>query len=157
MDISNGEGIGISLFVQGCPFRCKGCFNPSTWDFSGGMEWTAHTREKFLELAHADYVRRISILGGEPLCQPNIEDVEDLLKDVKKTYPNKKIWVYTGYRYESICDLSSTILNYIDVIVDGQFEQLKADINYPWAGSTNQRVIDVQRSLRFGKIILYKS
>ena len=102
MDVSNGEGLGVSLFVQGCHFHCRGCFNPETWDFSGGKEWTNEIKNKFLELAGRSYINRISILGGEPLCDENVTDVLLLIKELKTKYPNKNIWLYTGYNFDEI-------------------------------------------------------
>lgn len=165
LDISNGEGVGISLFVQGCHFHCRNCFNPETWDFNRGKEWTAEIRERFIKLADKDYIKRITILGGEPLCDENVNEVALLIRMLKYNYPDKSIWVYTGYKYE---DIKRTIGNMIDtnrlnilirtdVLVDGQYMDELKDYRYPWAGSTNQRVIDVQQSLKEGKIVLYKS
>ena len=165
LDISNGEGVGISLFVQGCHFHCRNCFNPETWDFNRGKEWTAEIRDGFIKLADKDYIKRITILGGEPLCDENVNEVALLIRMLKYNYPDKSIWVYTGYKYE---DIKRTIGNMIDanrlnilirtdVLVDGQYIDEFKDYRYPWAGSTNQRVIDVQQSLKEGKIVLYKS
>lgn len=154
MDISNGEGIGISLFVQGCHFHCRGCFNPETWDFSGGKEWNADVKERFLSLAQKPYVTRISILGGEPLCDENVGKVFDLITDIRKAYPQKSIWVYTGYNFDDITKYGNgteslwrkrldCVLN-ADVVVDGQFQLDKQDLyneKIVFAGSTNQRII----------------
>lgn len=165
LDISNGEGVGISLFVQGCHFHCRNCFNPETWDFNRGKEWTAEIRDRFIKLADKDYIKRITILGGEPLCDENVNEVALLIRMLKYNYPDKSIWVYTGYKYE---DIKRTISNMIDanrlniliqtdVLVDGQYMDELKDYRYSWAGSTNQRVIDVQQSLKENKVVLYKS
>ena len=165
MDISNGQGIGISLFVQGCHFHCQGCFNQETWDFSGGYEWTHEIEDKFVELANKPYIQRISFLGGEPLADENVDTVFHVVQKLKYLYPKKKIWIFTGYTWENI--LHQTLQNSLtrlmtvalsDVVADGQFQIDKQDINHKqvlWVGSSNQRVIDVQKSFKNNKIILY--
>jgi anaerobic ribonucleoside-triphosphate reductase activating protein len=173
MDVSNGEGLGISLFVQGCHFHCRGCFNPETWDFSGGKEWNKQVEQQFLHLASKPYINRISILGGEPLCDENVLYVCDLVDKLKQLYPDKKIWVYTGYKYEDIINLSVPfykqnwndinrikLVHMVDVLVDGQFQLENQDLyneHIVWAGSTNQRVIDIPATLSDGKIHIYNS
>lgn len=164
MDVSNGEGVGVSLFVQGCHFHCKGCFNAETWDFEGGKEWTAEKKETFLKLVSNPHVERVSILGGEPLADENVEDVLNLVLEIHERYPEKKVWIYTGYKYEDLLfdfgSLRRWILPYIDVLVDGPFEIDKRDISgkeIVWAGSTNQRVIDVPSSIENETVVLYKS
>lgn len=162
MDVSNGEGLGVSLFVQGCHFHCRGCFNPETWDFSGGKEWTNEVKNKFLELAGCSYINRISILGGEPLCDENVTDVLLLIKDLKTKYPNKNIWLYTGYNFDEIIKRGNTneqnywkkrfeaVLN-VDMVVDGQFQIENQDLyneKIVFAGSTNQRIINIQDFLK---------
>lgn len=156
MDISNGEGVRVSLFVQGCSFHCKNCFNQETWDFNGGKEFTTSEIQKIIELANKDYIAGLSVLGGEPLHPNNIEAVADVCKSFKKIYPNKTIWLWTGFRYEDILKRENNynILNYIDVLVDGQFEEDKKDLTLKWKGSSNQRVIDCKKSLTENKIIL---
>lgn len=157
MDISNGSGVGVSLFVQGCHFHCKGCFNQETWDFGGGAEWTYEMKQKFIELAGKPYVKRISILGGEPLADENVLEIFSLVLDLKKTYPDKKIWLYTGYTLEEIVKIAKSrecealhrllLLMAIDYLVDGRFELDKQDLfnkEIIFAGSTNQRILDAQ-------------
>lgn len=97
LDISNGEGVGVSLFVQGCPFHCKNCFNSDTWDFNGGKEWTEDTKNKFIELINRPYIKRVSFLGGECLAEQNLDEVLKLVKQIRNSYPDKTIWLYTGY------------------------------------------------------------
>nr|DAT08731.1 MAG TPA: 4Fe-4S single cluster domain protein [Bacteriophage sp.] len=97
LDISNGEGVGVSLFVQGCPFHCFGCFNSDTWDFNGGKEWTEKTKDKFMKLINRPYIKRISFLGGECLAEQNLDEILSLIKQIRNSYPNKTIWLYTGY------------------------------------------------------------
>lgn len=167
MDVSNGSEIGMSLFVQGCHFHCKGCFNQETWDFNGGKEWTEDIENKFIELVNKPYIKRISFLGGEPLADENIATVLKIIKTLKTLYPQKRIWMFTGYTWESILNGSSSnsdifracVLAYIDVLADGRFQIERQDINNKqvlWVGSTNQRVIDVQGSLKNGKLITIK-
>ena len=158
MDISNGRGIGVSLFVQGCRAHCKGCFNAETWCFDGGKEWTDETKQTFLRLASKSYVVRISILGGEPFEPENLDDVIDLLKTVKKMYPDKEVWVYTGHNFDDVmCSDERFALPYIDVLVDGRFVEELKDISLKWCGSSNQHVIDVQKTLATGDMVLYNS
>ena len=161
MDISNGEGIGISLFVQGCHFHCKGCFNPETWDFNGGKEWTNDIEAKFLQLADKPYIKRISILGGEPLAGKNIEGVYALLREIRFKFGDEKvIWLYTGYKWETCYQdilYRRNILRLVDVLVDGQFEIDKQDLynkKIVFAGSTNQRIIYSRKSIEQNKLIL---
>lgn len=174
MDVSNGEGVGISLFVQGCHFHCKGCFNQETWDFNGGKKWTPEIEEQFIQLANKPYIKRISILGGEPLADENVRDVYNLIAQLKGRYPEKKIWLYTGYEWEKIVEESHAIrvengdylsnlyrygaIVFADIVVDGKFQLDKQDLyndNIVFAGSTNQRVIDSGASLSNGRIILH--
>lgn len=156
MDISNGEGIGISLFVQGCHFHCKNCFNPETWDFNGGKEWNEEVKERFIKLANGEHVNRISILGGEPLCQENVETILDLCRELKKLYPQKKIWIYTGYTWEYLVnqDFTKKLLENIDVLVDGPYVDELQDFNLRFRGSSNQRIINVSESLERGEVIM---
>lgn len=171
LDISNGKQVGISLFVQGCDFHCEGCFNTETWDFNGGEEWDDAIKASFLSLANRPFIKRISILGGEPLHSNNVGEVYKLCSEIKETYPNKKIWLYTGYKFEDIwipngcwitqdCnptrDLRNDILKYIDVAVDGQYVHNKRDITLAFRGSSNQRLIDVQKTLQKQEIVLYE-
>lgn len=169
MDISNGEGLGVALFVQGCHFHCKNCFNKETWDFNGGKELTTwDVLELLRPLTNPQYTR-LSILGGEPLASENLSGVSAICKFVKEFMPGKKIWLYTGNKAEDIgLDLyylnsdplanycRKEILPYIDVLVDGQYVDELKDMSYPWAGSTNQRVVDVQKSLERNVVVLWK-
>ena len=171
MDISNGEGIGVALFVQGCHFHCKNCFNQDTWDFNGGTEFTKETKETFLKLMDKPYITRVSFLGGECLVEENLEGIYDLIKDVKKMHPDKKLWMHTGYKWENIfypimtCDLNferdrliklrQEIVKMLDVLVDGRYIHELNDLNLKFRGSSNQRVIDVKKSLEQNKVVLY--
>lgn len=169
MDISNGSGVGISLFTQGCHFHCQGCFNQETWDFNGGYEWTQDIEDKFIELANRPYIQRISFLGGEPLADENVKTVLHIIQRLKNLYPEKKIWIFTGYTWETITKMANysqsnlyrlSAISLADVVADGQFQLDKQDINHKqtlWVGSLNQRVIDVKKSLDTNKIVLLSS
>ncbi len=150
MDISNGPGVRVSIFMQGCEFHCKNCFNPETWDFKEGKEFTEETIEKVLDLSSKDYIVGLSILGGEPMHPVNVEGTTKLAKAFKEKYPNKNIWAWTGFRFENIKD--KEVFKYIDVLVDGQYEDELHDPTLKWRGSSNQRVIDVPKTLKDGKI-----
>ena len=155
MDISNGPGVRVSIFMQGCHFHCKGCFNENTWDFNGGEEYSDETINRVLELSSADYIVGLSILGGEPMHPKNIEGTTKLAKAFKEKYPKKNIWVWSGYLFDK--DLKGKeILNYIDVLVDGTFKIDLFDPTLKWKGSSNQRVIDVKKSLKNKKVVLYE-
>ena len=150
MDISNGPGVRVSIFMQGCSFHCKNCFNKETWDFEGGQEFTDETINKVLELCNKPEVKGLSILGGEPMHPTNIEGTTKLAKAFKEKYPEKTIWTWTGFRYEDIKD--KDVFNYIDVLVDGQYKDELHDPTLKWKGSSNQRVIDIKESKKENKI-----
>lgn len=156
MDISNGEGVRVSLFVQGCSFHCKNCFNPETWDFNKGKEFTTAEIQKIIELANKDYIAGLSVLGGEPLHNNNVDEVFHIVATFKEKFPNKDIWLWTGFKFEDAIKDSKrkSILCNIDVLIDGQFEEDKKDLTLKWRGSSNQRVIDCKKSLAENKIIL---
>ena len=154
MDIADGPGVRVSIFMQGCPFHCKNCFNPETWDFEGGKEFTQETIDKVLELSNKNEVKGLSILGGEPMAPTNVEGTAKLAKAFKEKYPEKNVWAWSGYKYEQIKDIAA--LKYIDVLVDGNYEDELHDPTLKWKGSSNQRVIDVQKSLKNGGITLLK-
>ena len=166
-DICNGKSVGMSLFVTGCPIHCQGCFNSDIWDFDAGKEWTREIEERFVKLAGREYIKRISFLGGSPLCDRNVEDVTLLIERLKYHYPDKKIWVYTGYTWDSITSdvydhgsyqafqFRKEALNYIDVLVDGPFELENKDLSLAFRGSSNQRIIDVPQSLKAGHVVLH--
>ncbi len=153
MDIADGPGIRVSIFMQGCAFNCKNCFNPETHDFNAGEEFTDETIDKVLNLSKDETIKGLSILGGEPMHPKNIEGTTKLAKAFKEKYPNKTVWAWTGFSFDE--DLKDKeVLNYIDVLVDGQY---KDDLHNPklkWKGSSNQRVIDVKQSLKEGKVII---
>ena len=153
MDISNGPGVRVAIFLQGCEFHCKNCFNPETWDFNGGKEeFTDDTIKEVLDLCKEDYIKGLSILGGEPMHPKNIEGTTKLAKAFKERYPNKTLWVWSGFLFDK--DLKDKeVLKYVDTLVDGQFVDELHDFTLKWRGSSNQRVIDVQESLKQGKVI----
>ena len=155
MDIANGPGVRVSIFMQGCTFNCKNCFNPETHDFAGGKEFTDEIINHILELCEPGYIVGLSILGGEPMHPKNIDGTAKLAKAFKERYPNKNIWVWSGFLFDK--DLKDTeAVKYIDVLVDGQYvEELHSPL-LKWCGSSNQRVIDVQKSLSKDKIVLYE-
>ena len=153
MDISNGPGVRVSVFMQGCSFHCTECFNPETWNFTDGKEFTDGTIEKILTLCEKEYIKGLSILGGDPLHPKNIAGTTKLAKAFKNRFKEKSLWIWTGYLYESL--KNKDILNYVDVLIDGQFEIDKFDPRLKWCGSSNQRVINVKKSLKNNKIILY--
>ena len=155
MDISNGPGVRVSIFFQGCSFHCKGCFNSETWDFLGGQEFGEEQIDEILKIAEDDYIEGLSILGGEPMHPKNIEATTLLAKRFKEKYPNKTIWVWSGFLFdEYIKDLE--VSKYLDVVVDGQFQEELRNPNLKWKGSSNQRVIDVVKSLKNKEIVLYE-
>ena len=169
LDISNGEGVGVSLFVQGCPFHCKNCFNSETWDFNGGKEWTEETKDKFMKLIDRPYIKRVSFLGGECLAENNLDEVLKLVQEIRISFPEKTIWLYTGYSYSDIFRGQSSclsqeglnnfkrreIIKLCDVVVDGRYIDEQKDLTLKWRGSKNQRVIDTKQSLAQNKVVLY--
>lgn len=153
MDISNGPGVRVSIFMQGCAFHCKNCFNPETWNFEGGQEFTDETIDEVLKLCNQGHIKGLSILGGEPMHPKNIEGTTKLAKAFKEKYPEKTLWAWTGFKFDE--DLKGKeVLNYLDVLVDGQYVDELHDFRLKWRGSSNQRVIDVQKSLKENSVIL---
>ena len=154
-DISNGPGVRTSLYVSGCTHHCKNCFNPETWDFKSGIDFNDEVIDKIIELANYDYIKGLSILGGEPMHPNNIKGTTLLAKRFKEKYPDKTIWVWSGFLFDK--DLKDKeVLNYIDVLVDGRYEDELHDFTLRWKGSSNQRVIDVKKSLKNNKVVLYE-
>lgn len=155
-DIANGPGFRVSLFVSGCRQHCPGCFNKDAWSFSYGREFTLETMEKLIELLDNPHVEGLSILGGEPLDPSNLETVTNICKTVKWLRPNKSIWVWTGYDFIEDDLIKRPIMRYIDVLVDGRFEEGLKDLRLKYAGSSNQRIIDVSKSLENGCAIMWE-
>ena len=162
-DIANGEGVRVSLFVSGCTHHCKNCFNPETWSFEYGKPFTKETEDYIIECLSPDYIDGLSLLGGEPFEPQNQEALLPFLRRVKNELPNKNIWCYTGYLFDSEllsesrarCEFTDEMLSLIDVLVDGEFVQALHDISLAFRGSSNQRIIDVQKSLETGEIKLH--
>ena len=158
VDIADGPGIRVSLFTQGCPFHCKGCFNEETWDFNSGKAFTKEDQAYILKLLENPYISGFSVLGGEPLVSVNIGILGGLLKEIKNKFPQKTIWVWSGNLYENLIknEAVKNVLQYIDVLVEGPFEINKRDITESnlWRGSTNQRVVDVQESFKSDEEVL---
>lgn len=152
MDISNGPGIRVSIFMQGCSFHCKDCFNSETWDFKAGKEFNDEVINKVLDLASLPHIVGLSILGGEPMHPNNREGTIKLAKAFKKRYPNKDIWVWSGYLFDELKDIEG--LSYIDTLVDGRFVLEQANPTLKFRGSSNQRIIDVKKSLEAGNVVL---
>ncbi len=153
MDIADGPGVRVSIFMQGCSFNCKNCFNPETHDFNGGKEFTDETIDRILELCDNETIKGLSILGGEPMHPKNIDGTTKLAKKFKEKFPNKTIWSWTGFLFDK--DLKDKeVLKYIDVLVDGQYVEELHNPTLKWKGSSNQRVIDVQKSLQNNDIVL---
>lgn len=167
--IGNGEGVRVSLYVSGCKFHCKGCFNPETWDFNTGWEYTEETEKEILELVKSDRVDGLSLLGGDPLWQ-SYKDMEQLFNLVNKVAMlGKTTWLWSGFTFEELMEdelekedpelwvMRRSLAFACDVWVDGRFILDKRDLRLQWCGSTNQRVIDIRKSLEKGEVILYKN
>ncbi len=163
-DIADGPGVRVTLFVSGCPHKCEGCFNEKTWDYDYGKPFTEDTIEELIEAMRPDHIRGLTLLGGEPMVQVNQQGLLPLLRRVKEVYPDKDIWCYTGYMYDSyivpvmIKEWPETeeFLSYIDVLVDGPFIMDQKDWRLKFRGSSNQKIIDVKESLKEGKVVLVK-
>lgn len=159
-DMNNGDGLRVVLWVAGCTHHCKNCQNPITWDFMDGIEFDNKAFHEICVELTKSYVSGLTLSGGDPLHPVNRYCISRLVKQVKRFFSHKTIWLYTGYTWELINADSfydRDILQYIDVLVDGRFEENLKDVNYHWAGSTNQRVINVQKSLKEGRVILHES
>lgn len=164
IDIANGTGVRVSLFVSGCNRHCKNCFNKETWDFNYGKQYTKETEIKILDYLKPDYIAGLSILGGEPFEHINQKGILPLVKKVKELYPKKNIWCYTGFDFDKdilgkmINEFEETkeLIQYLDVLVDGEFIEELKNSSLWFKGSSNQRVIDVKKSLEKGQIVLVK-
>ena len=161
-DIANGEGVRVSLFVSGCTHHCKNCFNPETWDFNYGKPFTKEIEDNIISALAPDHINGLTLLGGEPMEPANQKALLDFVKRVKSIYPNKTIWCYSGYLFDTEllsesrahCPWTKELLSYIDILVDGEFKEDLKDITLRFKGSSNQRVIDVQKSLKENKVVL---
>lgn len=150
----NGEGLRTVLWVAGCSHNCPQCHNPVTWDINGGLAFDEAAKEELFEELKKDYISGVTFSGGDPLHEKNRKAIEKLAEDIREKFPDKTIWLYTGYEWEEICGLP--FLPNIDVIVDGEFKIEEKDNSLHWKGSANQRVIDVKESLKTGKVQLYR-
>ena len=162
-DIANGEGVRVSLFVSGCTNRCKGCFQPQTWDFCYGQPFTAETEETLLAMLAPDYINGLTLLGGDPFEPENQRALLPFLRRVREAYPRKTIWAFTGFTYEQLleagshprCEATDEMLSLLDVLVDGPFEEKLHDISLRFRGSSNQRLIDMNETRRSGGVVLW--
>ena len=163
-DIANGPGVRVSLFVSGCTHHCKGCFNKEAWDFDYGMPFTQQTIDQILEMLKPGYIKGLTLLGGEPFEPQNQGPIVDLLRQIKKQYPQKSIWAFSGYLFDRDIlsgklgdwEITKEYLSYLDVLVDGPFVEAKKNLSLRFRGSENQRLIDVPESLRRGEVILWE-
>ncbi len=154
IDISNGEGTGMALFCSGCPLHCPNCFNQELWDFNSGKKWTPEIEKQFIKLTNRPYINRVSFLGGEPLADQNIESISSIISKLDKT---KKIWIYTGYTWEELAKRDK--IKYIltaDVLVDGRYVDELKDYRLKFKGSSNQRIIDIKKTIEEKGVVLYE-
>ena len=164
-DVANGPGVRVSLFVSGCTHHCPGCFNAEAWDFGYGQPFTDETERLIMDALAPAYIKGFSLLGGEPFEPCNQATLVGLVEKIKKTYPHKTVWCYSGYTFDKDisafrlgdADVTKRMLNCIDVLVDGRFEQDKKDLSLRFRGSSNQRIIDVPASLAHGKVVLWSN
>ena len=151
-DMLNGDGIRVTLFVSGCSLHCPFCQNPQTWDKDSGIVFDETAKKEIFAELEKSYISGITLTGGHPLEHYNIEECTKLCREIKQKFPQKTIWLYTGFDYDNVKDLP--IMQYIDVLIDGDFKQELKDISLKWRGSSNQRVIDIKRSREQKKIVL---
>ena len=164
-DIANGEGVKVSLFVSGCTHHCKGCFNSETWDFGYGEPFTPNVENQIIDMLSPDYIDGLSLLGGEPFEKENQKVLLPFIRRVRKTYPQKSIWCYTGYTFDkdiikggrAYCDCTDELISYLDILVDGRFIEELKDISLAFCGSSNQRIIDVKKSLTENRTVLWEN
>ena len=161
-DIANGVGVRTVLFVSGCTHHCKGCFQPETWNFDYGERYTKETEDEIIESLRPDYVDGITLLGGEPFEPENQRELVKLLRRIKKELPQKTVWSFSGFTYEeltgdsrAVCEVTNEMLSLLDVLVDGEFVEAKRNISLRFRGSENQRLIDMNKTRKEGKIVLW--
>lgn len=162
-DIANGEGVRVTLFVSGCTHHCRGCFNVETWDFGYGEPFTKEVEDALLEDLAPSYIMGLTLLGGEPMEPENQRALVPFLRRVKERFPEKSIWCYTGYTYDTdlaeggkvFCEVTKEMLSLMDVLVDGEFVESLKDIRLVFKGSSNQRIINLKESLEKGEVVLY--
>lgn len=155
LDIANGPGCRVSLFVQGCTFNCPGCFNGVAKDFNGGSKFTKQTKDAIFSLAEPAHISGLSILGGEPLHPQNRSEVLQLAREFKEKYPTKTVWIWTGYEFEDVAE--DLLDSEVDVVVDGRFIEEQKDLRLKYRGSTNQRVIDIRATSKSKGVVLYEA
>ena len=152
-DMLNGDGLRVVLWVSGCNHQCEDCQNPVTWDLTGGLPFDEKAEDELFEALNKPYISGITFSGGDPLHQFNRQETFRLMKKVKETMPEKTVWVYTGFLWDDFKDVDE--MKYVDVFVDGRFVKSLKDDNLQWVGSSNQRIIDVQQTLKTNKIVLH--
>ena len=160
VDVANGPGVRVSLFVSGCTHHCEGCFNPETWNFDYGERFGQEQIDQILDLMDHSYIRGLSLLGGEPFEPQNQEGLLELVRQMKVRFPDKDLWCYSGYLYEKLAanqvgQHSRELLEQLDVLVDGRFVLAQKDLSLRFRGSRNQRIIRVQESLAQGEVVLW--
>lgn len=157
-DMLNGDGLRVTCWVSGCNMGCFNCYNPQTWDFNSGIPFTENTMQEILYDLSKPYIKGLTLSGGHPLDPHNAPKVLEIVKRVKMVFPNKDIWIYSGYVWENIMkdETLREILKYIDVLVDGAYVDELRDISLAFRGSSNQRIIDVSKSLEQNKVILWQ-
>lgn len=164
IDVANGPGVRVSLFVSGCSHHCRECFNQETWDFEYGSLFDEKAEDEIIDYLKPDYIKGLTLLGGDPMEKANQEALIPLLEKVKNKYPDKSIWCYTGYDFEDDIkknmiknwEVTQKFMSYIDVLVDGEFKIDLKDLNLVFRGSSNQRIIMVKESMQSGKIVLWQ-
>lgn len=163
VDIADGPGVRVSLFVSGCTHHCKGCFNPETWSFDYGNPFTEETEEELLLLLEPNYIRGLTLLGGEPFEPVHQRVLCGFLHKVRERRPEKDIWAYSGYTFEELtgesrarCEVTDEMLSLLDVLVDGEFIEARRNLSLRFRGSENQRILDVKKSLSAGKPVFWK-
>lgn len=152
-DMLNGDGMRVVLWVAGCEHKCPECQNPVTWDICGGLEFDEEAKKELFAELEKDYISGVTLSGGDPLHRQNRADIGTLVEEIAEKFPNKTIWIYTGYEWQDVKDLP--FMSKVDVLVDGRYVKEQRDVNLPWRGSSNQKVIEVKKSLELGKIVLY--
>jgi anaerobic ribonucleoside-triphosphate reductase activating protein len=153
LDMNNGDGLRVVLWLSGCDHACAGCQNPITWDFNSGLEFDKTAKEELFEALEPDYISGITFSGGDPLHINNRNEVGKLICEIRNKYPDKTIWIYTGYIWEEVSELD--FVKMADILVDGKFIKELLDSNAHWIGSTNQRIIDIKKTIVSGEIVLH--
>ena len=169
-DVCNGEGLRVVLWLSGCSHKCKGCQNPQTWNANSGIPFDEQAKEELFRELNKDYISGLTLTGGDPLFESNLDNVLDLVNEIRLSFPHKSIWIYTGYTINEIFPIGldddkrmeaiikrQKIIKQCDVLVDGQYIDSLRNMSLPWVGSSNQRVINTQKSLQKGEIVLWQT